>query len=842
MTYPITPKWLYTLATEYLGFKDFGKLHEFLCHRICEERKSQIRLILIPRGFFKTSLFTYAHNTALALENPNIRILQCSGVLPNAQAMVGKWGKAFTHNEVFRDRFKEFCPKNPENPETTWNKNAIYLPNRTTHHAEGTLEAMGADSTVVSRHYDYMKFDDIVTPENCTTTEQMQKIITFVKEAFGLCDNRTSTPVDIIGCMPESVNILRADGTYRPINMINKGDKIYSFNQNTQKPEIDIVKDVRSQGFQDVYQLKTTNSTIKATGNHPFFKIRGPKYDNKRKIKNPDTKKEWIRLDKLKKGQYILNLKRIENNVKSNFTEEFMWFFGFMMGDGWVTRSYTKYNSEYCSLGFALGVDEDINNRAINFLKNTVKTKIYKSAKGTNIRCDNHNFAQKVYFLGLDKKARDKDIPDWIFKEPLKNRKSFIKGLIDADGWKAYKTGIFQIELSSEFLIEDLKRLCNISGYRTSNITYRERFIQPPNSNEEVFSCTWTLQIKEINEEFQVERIVSIKKLKEKEEVFDLSVEKNKNFIAEGLISHNTTWDDGDLYAHYFEKFVNEVKGGFTPSVEVIKIPATYQRKAGNTIGIVLPFEEGESVFPERYTTNDLKKFEREDPETYAKFYDLDPVPMGNRTFTDFTYYDDLPGAYNEYRKFMTVDPAPTTDPTSSYSAINITAVDNEKNMFCVLSWRDKVNPNILIDRLWQFYFQYECECLGIESYVYQRALKFWLYERIVNAKNNKYMNIVELKHPGKSKQDHISGLAPYVNTGKYRFLKSHTTLVYSLSRFPKSKARDEADAAAYQLLLVKPSGYKTKKKENPNSLNAWKKKISRMRGKVKNNGLYVGA
>ncbi|GAG67020.1 unnamed protein product, partial [marine sediment metagenome] len=179
-----------------------------------------------------------------------------------------------------------------------------------------------------------------------------------------------------------------------------------------------------------------------------------------------------------------------------------------------------------------------------------------------------------------------------------------------------------------------------------------------------------------------------------------------------------TTWDDGDLYAHLKEK----------KNVEVINVPATYQKK--RTRGIKLPFKEGESVFPKRYPTSTLKKFEQDDPHTYAMFYDLDPVPMGARTFTDFSYYDDLPGEYKQYRRFMTVDPAPTTNPTSSYSAITICATDAEY-MYIMLSWRDKINPQQLIDKMWEFYFDYECEAIGIESYVYQVALSWWLQERI---------------------------------------------------------------------------------------------------------------
>ena len=486
----ITPQFLYTLATEYLGFKEFSTLHKYLCERLCKPREHYIRMWLLPRGFFKTSLFTYTHNTALALADPNVRILQVSGVLANAKAMVSKIGKTFTHNELFRDKYPDYCPKNAETPNTKWTEATITLPNRTAHHAEGTFEAMGVDSTIVSRHYDYMKFDDLVTPENSTTKDQLQKIIDFFEECQALADRRGFTPVDVYG----------------------------------------------------------------------------------------------------------------------------------------------------------------------------------------------------------------------------------------------------------------------------------------------------------------------------------------------------TTWDDGDLYAYLKEK----------PGIEVITVPATYQKGRKKTVGINLPYKEGETIFPERYPTQDLKQFEKDDPHTYAMFYDLDPVPLGDRTFTDFTYYDDLPGAYNEYRKFMTVDPAPTKNPTSSYSAISITAA-SKINMYVLLSWRDKINPNILIDKMWDFYFKYECEAIGIETDVYQIALKYWLMERMTQDEDHRFMKIVELKARGKVKEDRIAALSPYVNTGKIKFKKNQKDLVWELSRFPKASTRDLADALAYQLYIFKPSLYKNTEKERPGSLDMWKRRMGKMKDHHRLAGHYIG-
>ena len=191
----------YFLAKDLLGYKDLtvNFHYKYICTKLQEPRKKNIRLWLLPRGFFKTTILTITDSIALQLQNPSIRILIVSGVLANSVSMVTAIGNVYLTNRRFLLFFPDWCPVKPQAPETTWKGNEIHIPNRGGRPVmEGTFEAFGPDSTLTSRHYDYIKMDDLVTRENSTTKDQMDKIKTFYKAVFPLRDN-PHTPVDIIG-------------------------------------------------------------------------------------------------------------------------------------------------------------------------------------------------------------------------------------------------------------------------------------------------------------------------------------------------------------------------------------------------------------------------------------------------------------------------------------------------------------------------------------------------------------------------------------------------------------------------------------------------------------------
>lgn len=192
---------IYLLGKDLLGFNDFTVEFHYnkICKKINEPRKKMIRLWLIPRGFFKTTILTITQAIYLQLNTPSIRIAVVSAVVANAKSMVTAIGFPYLTNDRFRMYFPEFCPKKPLAPETKWTEAEIHIPNRGGRPVmEGTFEAFGADSTLTSRHFDHLLVDDLVTRENSTTRDQMDKVKEFYKAIFPL-RNSPMTPIDVIG-------------------------------------------------------------------------------------------------------------------------------------------------------------------------------------------------------------------------------------------------------------------------------------------------------------------------------------------------------------------------------------------------------------------------------------------------------------------------------------------------------------------------------------------------------------------------------------------------------------------------------------------------------------------
>ncbi|MCD6540062.1 MAG: hypothetical protein J7K37_05125 [Candidatus Omnitrophica bacterium] len=320
-------------------------------------------------------------------------------------------------------------------------------------------------------------------------------------------------------------------------------------------------------GIQPIYELKTRHHYIKATPNHPFLVL-----------KRPGRGKAygfvWKRLDELKPGDELVSLKRVReeksyvfsfkkvekgdykvNNlnpvkIPEKSSPSLMKYLGIYLGDGWVRE-------EKGEVGFALPRQSFQRKEFIKLHKKLFGCKFREDEMYVYI--NSVNLAKFISRLGFKKGAKNKTIPSWVFTLPLREKQAFIEGLMSSDGYKY--NGSWRYVSASFELLSRLKLLADISGFKSGKVHWQgvnkgEKIVNrellkdtafgyicisrrkkpdfkkwPHHSKYRNFFCD--------NKYFTVEKVKEINYLG-KLPTLDLRVEDEHNFIANGLVVHNT--------------------------------------------------------------------------------------------------------------------------------------------------------------------------------------------------------------------------------------------------------------------------------------------------------------
>jgi intein/homing endonuclease/phage terminase large subunit-like protein len=764
----------------------YEPLHRQVCNFVQDNVNKKKLLILLPRGSFKSSIVTVGYTLWRIAQNPNERILIANATYPMACQFLSQVKDHLEKNETFIDLFGNLATM-----ADSWRENRITVAREKSYEQKDpTVSAFGADTNVVGSHYNMALLDDMVNDKNITTREQIEKVINFYKGTLDLVDSKAGghKQVIIIGCFVSGTKVLMANGGWKNIEDINAGEMV-----KTRKGNKVVTANV-SQGVSEVYELRTNNSKIIGTKNHPFLR-----------------NNIWVKMEELKKGDKI-SFYHYKKDGKNEISEELSWALGYMVGDGWVTLHPNQKGSLRYVVGIAMGVYDDRNHKIKD---------IFEKNFGCKFLCKNGNWVTTSAELGrwllehgLERGAHNKKVPSFIFEQNPEIRKQFIQGFLDADGWEIKKeksghhvwksrvgTRTFAYEVSSKELAEGIRRLAIITGLRVNNISSRERFIKAPHSKYEILSNTHHCYIyfdknkpKEIEETF----VRSIKKIGE-QEVYDLSVEGEHSFIAEGFVVHNTTWHYSDLYA-----WIQDKENNILDDFKVLKMPA-YEGEWG----------QGKLLFPARLSWDVLDGLKRQQGSShFAAQYMLDPILAEDAVFKfDFKYYEktDLTGV--DLNRFITVDPAISEKKEADYSAMVCVGVDKMNNWYILDLWREKCQPKRLLDQLFYWDSKWKPISVGIETTAFQKTLQYFAYEEM--KKQNHFIPLKELTHSDKTKDQRIRGLEPRYETGSVFHCKQVANNDYledEIRRFPKGKNDDMVDALASQLELTFPPKFKERR------------------------------
>lgn len=160
------------------------------------EGPGKYKLILIPRGHFKTTFFTVGAPIWLLLQNPEMRILLVNAKWDNARSFLWEMRQQIDGNEMLHWVFPE--TRSWVELSSKWTNDAIVIP-RKRKMKEASISTTGVGAHVVSQHYDLIIGDDLVDNENTQTRDQIEKTVNWWKQSLSLMDDPVTSQYWLIG-------------------------------------------------------------------------------------------------------------------------------------------------------------------------------------------------------------------------------------------------------------------------------------------------------------------------------------------------------------------------------------------------------------------------------------------------------------------------------------------------------------------------------------------------------------------------------------------------------------------------------------------------------------------
>lgn len=162
-------KSLYLTAKYLLGYSEVNwRTHGEMVSVLEAENKR--KLVVMPRGTFKTSIAVVAYSIWRFMNNPNIRIVIDSELFTNSKRTLREISMHL-QSPKFIELFGD--PRG----EGVWNETEILCAQRTNVKKEATFTCSGMGAQKTGQHYDLGILDDMNSPQNSNTPENRAKVI-----------------------------------------------------------------------------------------------------------------------------------------------------------------------------------------------------------------------------------------------------------------------------------------------------------------------------------------------------------------------------------------------------------------------------------------------------------------------------------------------------------------------------------------------------------------------------------------------------------------------------------------------------------------------------------------
>ncbi len=190
---------LHYLARSVLGYNRITNHYHKDMAKDIDTPRYRFKLLLHPRGHFKSTIGTESYGIQSALRNPNLRALITNAKLDNSRKFLRTISNHFKNNSRFRWIWRDWWINNyatefdrmASKDKLDWvvrdvtDELVLLRPGQA---REATFTTGAIDASMVSQHYSLILADDLINRDYVRTQEMVEKSILYFKDLLDLLD------------------------------------------------------------------------------------------------------------------------------------------------------------------------------------------------------------------------------------------------------------------------------------------------------------------------------------------------------------------------------------------------------------------------------------------------------------------------------------------------------------------------------------------------------------------------------------------------------------------------------------------------------------------------------
>ncbi|MFZ0159197.1 MAG: Fe-S cluster assembly protein SufB [Kineosporiaceae bacterium] len=441
------------------------------------------------------------------------------------------------------------------------------------------MPTWGSDLTGID--FDNIKYFVRSTEKQATTWDELPDDIKRTYDRLGIPEAEKQRLIGGVAaqyeCLSADTRVWTAGRGLVAIKEIEPGDRVFALDESSGRLIVAPVRAAAQTDVRQTYEVRVGTRTIRATDNHPFLVLEDARREGRVRAR---YRRVWKTLGELAVGDLVAVPRGLpEFGAPMTFrngggfgpaesSADLMWLLGFFLGDGNTQSAGRTHRVQFA----VVADDREVRDEIARVIREQFGLRVIE-ADDVRVVVNSKALVEWLWDKGFAGTSLTKNMPEWVHGLPEDQRLAFLGGWVDADGYVGpARSGSVMLTSGQSSLLDQGASLALTCGLRVAgpyefasphpheperlvhgfrlhitgdferldcrNPRRTSRFGRRAYHHSSITARGTTFRT-HCTEHLGFERISAITPF-EVEPVFDIEVDGPHNFVAEGLIVHNS--------------------------------------------------------------------------------------------------------------------------------------------------------------------------------------------------------------------------------------------------------------------------------------------------------------